>query len=129
VSLLAIADLGFCEEDSAMTWSGNYPNPIEVLPLGTVQEIRTEVSRPRLALIVLEWLWWCQCMPGPVVEQYILSATVRLDLLLLFLAGYESMRSLPGTSCHMQPPHSASRMPRRPAPCSKVSVGALKHQN
>ena len=43
VSLLAIADLGFCEGDGAMTWSGNYPNPIEVLPLGTPQEIRTEV--------------------------------------------------------------------------------------
>ena len=52
VSLLAIADLGFCEGDGAMTWSGNYPNPIEVTPLGTVQEIRTEVTAPGWAPVV-----------------------------------------------------------------------------
>ena len=44
VSLLAIADLGFCEADGAMTWSGNYKNPIEVTPPGTVEEVRVEVS-------------------------------------------------------------------------------------
>ena len=47
VSLMAIADLGFCEGDGAMTWSGNYPNPIEVEPPGTEAEIRTEARHWR----------------------------------------------------------------------------------
>ena len=53
VSLMAVADMGFCEGDGAMTWSGNYPNPIEVEPPGTEAEIKTEVrlwrqTTPRL---------------------------------------------------------------------------------
>lgn len=43
VKLLAIADLGFCEEDGSMTYSGNYPNPIATLPVGTTAEIKQEV--------------------------------------------------------------------------------------
>ena len=44
VKLLAIADLGFCEEDGSMTYAGNYPNPITTLPVGTAAEIRQEVG-------------------------------------------------------------------------------------
>ena len=44
VRLLAIADLGFCEEDGSMTYAGNYPNPIATLPVGTPAEIRQEVG-------------------------------------------------------------------------------------
>lgn len=46
VKLLAIADLGFCEEDGSMTYAGNYPNPIATLPVGTPAEIRQEVDPP-----------------------------------------------------------------------------------
>ncbi len=46
VKLLAIADLGFCEEDGSMTYAGNYPNPIATLPVGTPAEIRQEVGVP-----------------------------------------------------------------------------------
>ena len=44
VKLLAIADLGFCEEDGSMTAAGNYPNNIATLPIGTRAEIKQEVS-------------------------------------------------------------------------------------
>ena len=44
VKLLAIADLGFCEEDGSMTAAGNYPNNIATLPVGTQAEIKQEVS-------------------------------------------------------------------------------------
>lgn len=44
VKLLAIADLGFCEEDGSMTYAGNYPNPIATLPVGTPAEIKQEVG-------------------------------------------------------------------------------------
>lgn len=44
VRLLAIADLGFCEEDGSMTYAGNYPNPIATLPVGMPAEIKQEVS-------------------------------------------------------------------------------------
>lgn len=43
VKLLAIADLGFCEEDGSMTYAGSYPNPIATLPVGTAAEIKQEV--------------------------------------------------------------------------------------
>jgi hypothetical protein len=43
VKLLAIADLGYCEEDGSMTTPGNYPNPVAVQPVGTRQEIISEV--------------------------------------------------------------------------------------
>ena len=46
VKLLAIADLGFCEEDGSMTYAGNYPNPIATLPVGTPAEIQQEVRLP-----------------------------------------------------------------------------------
>ena len=43
MKLLAIADLGFCEEDGSMTYAGSYPNPIATLPVGTAAEIEQEV--------------------------------------------------------------------------------------
>ncbi len=43
VKLLAIADLGFCEEDGSMTWPGNYPNAVAVEPVGSDKEIISEV--------------------------------------------------------------------------------------
>lgn len=46
VKLLAIADLGFCEEDGSMTWPGNYPNAVAVEPVGTDVEIISEVCHP-----------------------------------------------------------------------------------
>lgn len=48
MSLLAIADLGFCEGDGAMTWSGNYKNPIEVTPPGTDEAVRVEVRMQKI---------------------------------------------------------------------------------
>lgn len=45
VKLLAIADLGFCEEDGSMTWPGNYPNAVAVEPVGTDAEIISEVPQ------------------------------------------------------------------------------------
>lgn len=45
VELLALADLGHCEEDGAVTFPGNYANPVSLLPLGTDQEVQAE-ARP-----------------------------------------------------------------------------------
>lgn len=44
VKLLAIADLGYCEEDGSMTTPGNYRNPVAVQPIGTTAEVITEVG-------------------------------------------------------------------------------------
>ena len=52
VSLLAIADLGFCEGDGALTWSGNYPNRIQVTPPGTDEAVRVEVRHALLPVLV-----------------------------------------------------------------------------
>ena len=52
VKLLAIADLGFCEEDGSMTWPGNYPNAVAVEPYGTDVQIISEVTHGKQTLPV-----------------------------------------------------------------------------
>ena len=43
VHILAIADLGFCEEDGSMTRPVAYPNAVAVEPIGTDEEVRIQV--------------------------------------------------------------------------------------
>ncbi len=55
VALLALADLGHCEEDGAMSWPGSHANAVSVLPVGTDAEVQAEVcaqeqERPALTL-------------------------------------------------------------------------------
>ena len=78
VRLLAIADLGFCEEDGSMTYAGNYPNPIATLPVGTPAEIRQEV-RPQDCLDRSKVLQGCACHSAcPNVQSTYASLLVHL---------------------------------------------------
>ncbi|CAK0782920.1 hypothetical protein CVIRNUC_006115 [Coccomyxa viridis] len=58
VKLLAIADLGFCEEDGSMTAAGSYPNNIATLPIGTRAEIKQEVRNA----LHMGWVEYCAAL-------------------------------------------------------------------
>ncbi|CAL8470701.1 g10243 [Coccomyxa elongata] len=58
VKLLAIADLGFCEEDGSMTWPGNYPNAVAVEPVGSDEEIISEVQNA----LHMGWVNYCAAL-------------------------------------------------------------------
>ena len=45
VALLALADLGHCEEDGSVTWPGHYANPVSLLPPGSDAEVQSEARR------------------------------------------------------------------------------------
>ena len=45
VELLALADLGHCEADGAVTFPGSYANPVSLLPPGTDAEVQAEARR------------------------------------------------------------------------------------
>ncbi len=47
MALLALADLGHCEEDGAMSWPGSHANAVSVLPVGTDAEVQAEVRAAR----------------------------------------------------------------------------------
>ncbi len=50
MALLALADLGHCEEDGAMSWPGSHANAVSVLPVGTDAEVQAEVRAAHPAL-------------------------------------------------------------------------------
>ena len=52
VELLALADLGHCEEDGSVTFPGSYANPVSLLPTGTDQEVQAEARTSLLHCIL-----------------------------------------------------------------------------